>query len=84
MCLSVCSLLNNFKTAISRDAIFGMYTHMRFSSKIDYVSLTSEVIGGHWRSLEVKTFKLSSLRSQLRDNTQGCKFIHVYAYDAQE
>ena len=35
----------------SRDAIFCMHTHITSRNNVGYVNLTSEVKGGHWRSI---------------------------------
>ena len=57
---------------VPMDPIFGIYTHIISLTNIGYETLTSNVIRGHQRSLEVK--KRSKLKCSPRDLIFGMHY----------
>merc|ERR1739842_163103 len=60
------------KNVLPMDPIFGIYTHIISLTNIDYGTLTSKVIRGHQRSLEVK--KRSKLKCSPKDFIFGMHY----------
>ena len=63
-----------------RDSMVGMYTYMIPLTNIGYGILTSKVIRGHWRSLDVKkrsNFKNASMDSIFGMHTFMISLTHI-------